>query len=220
MLGFDYGNFSAVYRLTVPLSTTPRAAWPSAVNGMTAARISQKSIVLIGLMGAGKTSVGRRLAKRVDLPFTDTDEEIAKAAGCSIEDIFELYGEAAFRDTEHRVITRLLKDGPKVLATGGGAFIDSRTRAKIGKWGTSVWLRADLDILVRRTRRRGGRPLLKNRDPRTTLERLMNERYPVYTKADIVVDTDDENPDVTVERVIGALAALQGPGRRTGDVRP
>ena len=98
---------------------------------MTAAHNTQKSIVLIGLMGAGKSSLGRRLATRVDLPFIDTDDEVVKAAGCSIEDIFELYGEAAFRDTEHRVITRLLKEGPKVLATGGGAFMDSRTRAKI-----------------------------------------------------------------------------------------
>ena len=187
---------------------------------MTAAHDTRKSIVLIGLMGAGKSSLGRRLAKRVDLPFTDTDDEVVKAAGCSIEDIFELYGEAAFRDTEHRVITRLLEEGPKVLATGGGAFMDSRTRAKIGKWGISVWLRADLDVLVRRTRRRGDRPLLKNRDPRATLERLMNERYPVYAEADIVVDTGDEKPDAMVERVVGALAALQEPGRRTGALRP
>ncbi len=187
---------------------------------MTAAHNTQKSIVLIGLMGAGKSSLGRRLAKRVDLPFTDTDDEVVKAAGCAIEDIFELYGEAAFRDTEHRVITRLLEEGPKVLATGGGAFMDSRTRAKIGKWGISVWLRADLDVLVRRTRRRTGRPLLKNRDSRATLERLMNERYPVYAGADIVVDTGDEKPDAMVESIIGALADLQEPGRRTGEARP
>jgi len=187
---------------------------------MTAAHDRRKSIVLIGLMGAGKSSLGRRLAKRIDLPFTDADDEVVKAAGCSIEDIFELYGEAAFRDTEHRVITRLLEEGPKVLATGGGAFMDSRTRAKIDEWSISVWLRADLDVLVRRTHRRGGRPLLKNSDPRATLERLMNERYPVYAEADIVVDTGDEKPDAMVERVVAALAAVREPGRRSGEFRP
>ena len=186
---------------------------------MTADHDTRKSIVLIGLMGAGKSSLGRRLAKRVDLPFTDADDEVVKAAGCSIEDIFELYGEAVFRDTEHRVITRLLEEGPKVLATGGGAFMDSRTRAKIGEWSISVWLRADLDVLVRRTHRRGGRPLLKNSDPRATLERLMNERYPVYAEADIVVDTGDEKPDAMVERVVAALATVQEPGRRSGECR-
>lgn len=165
----------------------------------------QKSVVLIGLMGAGKTSVGRRLAKRYELPFTDTDDEVVKAAGCTIEDIFRLYGETAFRDGEQRVIARLLDSGPQVLATGGGAFMDPRTRAKIGEKGVSVWLRADLDVLVGRTGRRGGRPLLKDGDPRVTLERLMEERYPIYGEADIVVDTRDEPPDVTVERVANAL---------------
>lgn len=167
--------------------------------------LGTRSIVLVGLMGAGKTSVGRKLAKALELPFTDADEEVVKAAGCSIEDIFELYGEAAFRDGEERVIQRLLENGPQVLATGGGAFVNPRTRQRIKERGISVWLRADLDVLVRRTSRRGGRPLLKNADPRATLERLMKERYPVYAETDVVVDTSDEPHDLTVGRILAAL---------------
>ena len=173
-----------------------------------------KPIVLIGLMGAGKTCIGRRLGKRFELPFTDADDEIAKAAGCSIEDIFELYGEAAFRDGERRVIDRLLGNGPQVLATGGGAFMDPRTRSRIRNVGISVWLRADLDILVRRTGRHGGRPLLKNGDPRAILARLMEERYPVYAEADIVVDSEDEPPRAAENRVAGALESLLRPEAR------
>jgi shikimate kinase len=173
-----------------------------------------KPIVLIGLMGAGKTCIGRRLAKRLGLTFTDADDEITKAAGCSIEDIFELYGEAAFRDGERRVIDRLLGNGPQVLATGGGAFLDPRTRSRIGNVGVSVWLRADLDVLVRRTGRHGGRPLLKNGDPRAILARLMEERYPVYAEADIVVDSGDEPPRAAEKRVADALESLLRPEAR------
>ena len=171
-------------------------------------RLSGKSIVLVGLMGAGKTSVGRKLAEKMDLAFTDADEEIAKAAGCTIEDIFEFYGEEAFRDVEEKVISRLLEDGPQVLATGGGAFMNSATRARIADHGVSVWLRAELDVLVQRTRRRGGRPLLKNRDPKATLQKLIDERYPVYAEADIVVDSRDEGPEATVHLITAALDDL------------
>ncbi len=164
-----------------------------------------KSVVLVGLMGAGKSSVGRRLAKALDIPFVDADEEIERAAGCSVEDIFRLYGEAAFRDGEERVIARLLERGPQVLATGGGAFMNPRIRERIRQTAVSVWLRADLDLLVRRTSRRGGRPLLAHGDPRATLERLMAERYPVYTEADITVDTTDENIERMVERIVAGL---------------
>lgn len=164
-----------------------------------------KSVVLVGLMGAGKSSVGRRLAKALDVPFVDADEEIERAAGCSIEDIFRLYGEVAFRDGEERVITRLLEQGPQVLATGGGAFMNPRIRERVQKAAVSIWLRADLDLLVRRTSRRGGRPLLAHGDPRATLERLMIERYPVYAEADMTVDTTDENIERMVERILVGL---------------
>ncbi|MBM3732197.1 MAG: shikimate kinase [Acidimicrobiia bacterium] len=164
-----------------------------------------KSVVLVGLMGAGKSSVGRRLAKILDLPFVDADEEIERAAGCSIEDIFRLYGEPAFRDGEERVIARLLESGPQVLATGGGAFMNPRTRERIRERAISIWLRADLELLVRRTARRGGRPLLAHGDPRATLERLMAERYPVYAEADMTVDTTDENIERMVDRILAGL---------------
>ncbi len=167
-----------------------------------------KTIVLVGLMGTGKSSIGRRLAKRFGMEFADADDEVAKAAGCSIEDIFELYGEEAFRDGERKVIMRLLDEKPRVMATGGGAFMDPRIRARIAERGISVWLRADLDVLVRRTRRRGGRPLLKNADPRATLAALIDERYPVYAEADIVIDTGDEPVEITTGRVDQALGAF------------
>jgi shikimate kinase len=174
---------------------------------MTFCDSNQRSIVLVGLMGAGKTSVGKRLARRLGMPFIDADEEISKAAGSSIVEIFARYGEATFRDGERRVIARLLADKPQVLATGGGAFIDPQTRALIAQTGISVWLRAALEVLVSRTTGRNGRPLLTNRDPRTVLADLIRDRYPVYTLADIIVDSDDGPIERTVDRVIGALAA-------------
>jgi len=181
--------------------------------------IHNRSIVLVGLMGAGKSCIGQRLADRLGMPFVDTDEEIVRAAGCSIEDIFELYGEAAFRDGERRVIARLLNEGPVVMATGGGAFLDQETRGRVREHGISVWLRADLDILVERTGRRGGRPLLKNGDPRATLERLMTERHPVYAEADIVVDTSTAPADRTVDLVVLALESRGAERHRTADGR-
>jgi shikimate kinase len=171
-------------------------------------------------MGSGKSSVGRRLAKRLGLPFTDADTEIVKAAGCSIEDIFELYGETAFRDGERRVIARLLGDGPQVLATGGGAFMDPETRASIGDHGVSVWLRADLEVLVKRIGRRSGRPLLKDGDPRDILKDMMETRDPVYAQADIAVDTGDEPPDVTVDQIVVALETHSGTAQGTENSEP
>jgi shikimate kinase len=167
--------------------------------------VPDRTIVLVGLMGAGKSSIGRRLASRLDMAFIDADDEITNAAGCSIEDIFELYGEEAFRDGERRVIARLLDAEPHVLATGGGAFLDGQTRKRIRERGISVWLRADLDIIHQRTSRRNHRPLLKKGDPRATLEKLMKERYPIYSEADVVVDSSEEPHDVTVMRVLDAL---------------
>ncbi len=169
---------------------------------------TKRSIVMVGLMGAGKSSIGRRLATRLNLPFVDADTEIEAAAGCTIAEFFERHGEAEFRDGERRVIARLLEDEPKVLATGGGAFMDDETRAAIADAGISVWLRADLDTLVRRTSRRTDRPLLNIGDPASTLESLMETRHPVYAQADIVVESNDGPPDETVERVVEALAAF------------
>jgi shikimate kinase len=167
----------------------------------------RRTLVLVGLMGAGKSCIGRRLATRLDLPFIDADREIEDAAGCSIPEIFERHGEQAFRDGERRVILRLL-DGPVcVLATGGGAFMDPRTRAAVRGRAISIWLRADLDLLTRRVARRNDRPLLQVDDPRRKLEELIAVRYPVYAEADVTVDSQDGPPDATLERVIAALAA-------------
>lgn len=164
-----------------------------------------KTLVLIGLMGAGKTSIGKRLAARLNLPFVDADHEIERAAGCTIQEIFDRFGEAGFRDGERRVIARLLEQPVQVLSTGGGAFMDEATRALIRERGISVWLRADLDLLVHRTARRDHRPLLRQGDARTVLGRLMEARYPVYAQADLTVDSDDSPPDVTTDRVIAAV---------------
>lgn len=163
------------------------------------------SLVLVGLMGAGKSSVGRRLAQKLDLPFVDADSEIENAAGCSIEDFFELYGEEEFRDGERRVIARLL-DGPvQVIATGGGAFITDETRKKISETGISIWLKADISTLVDRVSRRGGRPLLKDGPPEDVLNDLIETRYPVYAKADITVESSDGSTWDTVDRALDAL---------------
>ena len=164
-----------------------------------------RSIVLVGLMGAGKTCIGRELAGRYRLPFIDADDEIESAAGCSIEDIFALYGEQEFRSGERRVIARLLDRPRQVLATGGGAFMDPDTRAAIRSKAISVWLRADLDLLLRRVARRSDRPLLKEGGPRTVLTRLIEERHPVYAEADLVVDTTEEKPRATAARVARAI---------------
>jgi shikimate kinase len=171
-------------------------------------QLSEKTIVLIGLMGAGKTTVGRKLAKLINIDFVDVDEEISKAAGCSIEDIFDKYGEGAFRDVEERVMARLLIEKTRVLATGGGAIMNPRTRNLIKKCSISVWLRADLKALVQRTRKRGSRPLLKNKDHGAILKKLMNERSPIYAEADITVDSCEDGPEVTARNIKNALLKL------------
>ncbi len=175
------------------------------------------SIVFVGLMGAGKSAIGRRLASRLGMPFVDADDEIESAAGCSISDIFELHGEAAFRDGERRVIARLLARPPHVLATGGGAFMDPETRTAIRESGISVWLRAELDLLVSRVSRRNNRPLLAGGDTYAILQRLMAERHPIYAQADIVVESRDGPHEQTVETVLGALRAHVEAGRRQPD---
>ena len=160
-------------------------------------------------MGAGKTSVGRKLAEKLDMAFVDADEEIVKAAACSIDNIFELYGEKAFRDVEEKVISRLLEEGPQVMATGGGAFMNPKTRALIAAASVSVWLRAELDLLVKRCGRRNTRPLLREGNPREILARLIDERYPIYAETDVIVDTDDSPHETMVDRIIDALEAYQ-----------
>ncbi len=164
-----------------------------------------KSIVLVGLMGAGKSAMGRRLAKRLKLPFVDADREIEAAAGCSIQEIFERHGEQAFRDGERRVIARLLDQPRHVMATGGGAFMDPETRTLTRERAITIWLRADRELLLKRTSRRNNRPLLKRGDPGEILDRLIAERYPVYAEADIVVDSRDGPPETTLEAILTAL---------------
>ena len=171
-----------------------------------------RTIVLVGLMGSGKTNMGRRLAARLDLPFHDSDAEFESAAGCTITEYFAKHGEPAFRDGERRVIERLLDGPPCILATGGGAFCDPVTRELIKAKATSVWLRAELDLLVKRTAGRDHRPLLKQGNPRDVLARLMEIRHPLYAQADIVVETADVPPEVTMGKVLDALTAhLENP---------
>ena len=168
-------------------------------------RIGGRSLVLVGLMGAGKSTVGRRLAARLSLPFYDADHEIESAAGMTIPDIFQHYGESYFRDGERRVIARLLQEGPVVLATGGGAFMNEETRARIAERGISVWLRADLPVLMRRVRKRANRPLLQNPDPEGTMRKLMELRHPVYATADVTVDSHEVPHDRVVVDVLKGL---------------
>lgn len=166
-----------------------------------------KTIVLVGLMGAGKTSIGRRLAKRLEVDFYDSDQEVETAAGCSIKDIFDVYGEEAFRSGEFRVINRLLDQPVHVLATGGGSFMNEQIRNLIEEKAISVWLKADIDTLVSRVSRRNDRPLLEDAsNHRAVLEALIAERYPCYEDADVAVETFDEPAGATVDRVILALA--------------
>ncbi|MGH7154306.1 MAG: shikimate kinase, partial [Acetobacteraceae bacterium] len=172
-----------------------------------------RSIVLIGLMGAGKTSIGRRLAARLGIPFCDADAEIEMAAGCTISEIFTRYGEREFRDGERRVIRRLLAGDPAVLAFGGGAFMDAGTRALVRANAVSVWLRCTLPVLVRRVAGRDHRPLLTGGDPAEILGRLMNQRSPFYAEADVIVDCSDEPPDATTSRVLDAVLGWQVPRR-------
>ena len=173
-------------------------------------KLGGRAIVLVGLMGAGKTSVGRRLAEKLDLPFVDADHEIEVAAGKTIPEIFADHGEGYFRGGERRVILRLLEGGSKVLATGGGAFMQPETRDVIHRKAISVWLRADLPLLMKRVRRRSNRPLLKSDDPEAVMRRLIDERYPVYAKADITVDSRDVAHSSIVGDIIRTLVSWPG----------
>lgn len=170
-------------------------------------RLGPRCVVLVGMMGAGKTSIGRRLASALRLPFVDADAEIEKAANLTIPEIFEHYGEAHFREGEHRVVARLLANGPAVVATGGGAFMSEETRARCRESGITVWLKAEIPVLLDRVRKKSNRPLLNNPDPEGSLRRLLAEREPVYRLADIVVSSRDGPHQGVVSEILAALEA-------------
>ncbi len=177
------------------------------IEARVARRLAGRAIVMVGMMGAGKSSIGRRLANRLGLPFTDADIEIEQAANASINEIFETHGEAFFRDGERRVIQRLLDGAPKVLATGGGAFIHPDTRAAIKSSAISIWLKADRDLIFARVKRRSNRPLLKTPDPEAVIDRLLVERNPVYAESDIHIQSRDVAHDVVIDDIVTALDA-------------
>ena len=190
-----------------------RFGWKKCTSGQEIAAVGAvrgalgaRSIVLVGLMGCGKSSVGRRLAARLDLPFVDADDEIERAAGKSIPDIFADHGEAHFRDGERKVIQRLLAAGPQVIATGGGAYMNDETRANIRRAAISLWLKAELAVLMRRVAKRSNRPLLKNANPEAVMRTLIDERYPVYAEADITIDSRDVTHEIIVSECLEALA--------------
>jgi shikimate kinase len=176
--------------------------------------LGTRSVVLVGMMGAGKSSIGRRLATRLNLPFVDADTEIEKAAGMSIPDIFATRGEPDFRAGEARVIARLLDGGPQVLATGGGAYMNPETRAAIGMKGVSVWLKAEAEVLMRRIKRRHDRPLLATDDPAATLRQLIDVRYPVYALAELTVQSREVPHDKIVDEIVTALSEAMQASRQ------
>ncbi len=189
------------------------------------AALGSRTLVFVGMMGAGKTTLGRRVAQRIDIPFADVDQEIEKAAdGMTVSEIFAKYGEEHFRDVERRVIARLLAGGPQILATGGGAFMNTETRAAIGRAGISVWIEADPGMLYQRLKHKTNRPLLAGPDPEGTLRRLVAERYPVYALADVTVASRDLPKDVMTEEILLALDAhfaklAVAAGEVSGDAR-
>jgi shikimate kinase len=185
--------------------TAAQSVEQAAVEAGLLAALAHRSIVLVGMMGAGKSSVGRRLGARLGLPFLDADTEIEAAAGMTIPEIFARHGEPAFRSGEARVIERLLESGPQVLATGGGAFVNPNTRALIHAKGVSIWLKAEFDVLMRRIKRRSDRPMLKTADPAATLQRLMSERDPFYAEANLTIESRDVPHMTVVEEIIVRL---------------
>jgi shikimate kinase len=187
--------------------TTSQVAVPTSPEADILAALGSRPIVLVGMMGAGKSTIGRRMAARLQLPFTDADAEIETAHRMSIPEIFQRYGEPYFRDGEARVIARLLDSGPGVLATGGGSFMREETRQRIGDKAVSIWLKADTDVIMKRVKRRTDRPLLQTVDPVATVNRLLAEREPVYAKADLTIASRDVPHDRIVDEVIAALHA-------------
>lgn len=173
------------------------------------AALGSRNLILVGLMGAGKSSVGRLLASQLGIPFVDSDMEIERVSRMTISELFAAYGEEEFRALETRVIKRLLKNGPRVVSTGGGAFINDRTRKHIKKGGLSVWLKADLEVLWDRVNKRDTRPLLKTENPKQTLENLMNARYPVYAEAELTVLSRDVRKEIMADEVLKAVIETQ-----------
>ena len=169
-------------------------------------RLGMRAVVFVGLMGAGKTAIGRRLAQMLDLPFVDSDHEIEAVSRMTIPELFERYGEPEFRALELRVIGRLLREGPRVVSTGGGAFMNAQTREAVAAHGVSIWLKAGLDLLMERVSKNQNRPLLKSADPRAVMARLMAERYPVYALADITVETREATREIIAEETFRALS--------------
>jgi shikimate kinase len=197
-------------------STSSAGAYSSREADIVAA-LGKRLIVLVGMMGVGKSTVGRRLAARLGLPFVDADTEIEAAhAGMTIPEIFEIHGEPYFRDGEARVIARLLEGGPGLLATGGGAFMREETRRRIREKGISVWLKADTDVILRRVKRRADRPLLQTADPAATIDRLITEREPIYQHADLTIWSRDVPHEKIVEECLDALHARLGGGDSAG----
>ena len=185
--------------------TFPTAGVSGSQEAEIAAALGTRSVVLVGMMGAGKSTIGRRLSARLPLPFLDADIEIEAAAAMSIPEIFEAHGEPHFRDGEARVIARLLDNGPAVIATGGGAFMREETRGRIRLQAVSIWLKADADIIMRRVKRRGDRPLLETADPAATVGRLIEEREPIYQHADLTIWSRDVPHEKIVDECIDAL---------------
>ena len=173
-------------------------------------RLGGRAIVFVGLMGAGKTAIGRRLAQMLDLPFVDSDHEIEAVSRMTVPELFERYGEPEFRALEQRVIGRLLREGPRVVSTGGGAFMNAQTRGAVAERGISIWLKASLDLLMERVARNQNRPLLRSADPRAVMERLMAERYPVYALADITVETRDAKREIIADETLARLGEYLG----------
>jgi shikimate kinase len=198
----------------VPGTTRQITSTPEAI---VAGGLGRRSIVLVGMMGSGKSSIGRRVALRLGIPFVDADAEIEKAAGMTIADIFSVRGEAEFRSGEARVIVRLLESGPQVLSTGGGAFMNCDTRAAIAAKGISIWLNAEFEVLMKRIKRRLDRPLLKTDDPGATLRQLMQERYPIYALANLTVQSREVSHDRIVDEIVGALAGHLEAARALAD---
>jgi len=183
----------------------PPANPPGESHAALLGRLGNRSIVFVGLMGAGKTAIGRKVATTLSLPFVDSDQEIESVSRMTVPELFERYGETEFRALEQRVILRVLENGPQVLSTGGGAFMNAQTREAIASHGVSVWLRAEIDLLMERVSKKQNRPLLKSADPRAVLERLMAERYPVYAEANVTVPTRDDRKEVIAAEVVDAL---------------
>ena len=200
----------------IDAATEPGAAVPDGLL----TRLGGRSVVFIGLMGAGKTAIGRKVAQALGLSFIDSDHEIETVSRMTIPELFQHYGEPEFRALEERVIGRLVKDGPQVLSTGGGAFMNSNTRAAIAGHGVSIWLKADIDTLMARVARKPNRPLLQNADPRGVMEKLMGERYPVYGLADITVVTRDAKREEIMAEVIAELDRWLGAEGRGREVAP